>query len=461
MNSKDSNNLKYSSEIAPPGTTQLNDGYAKLATWASPTANLPPPDKPKYYEQTYFNWNSDIKENETKAFQKQTSAELEVINQKFNDNYQKSETLRDSNGQICINTTPENIWFAKNVAFIFAIGSIYDHEDDLIMNTILAYFNNNQENAFLLNHHVVENYQSSKLIQSIESKLKITNGNYHVFMVPIVYTADPKILNSAPEAQFMKTGIVNKFMKWPTITEYMREVIAKYGLITTIQRPIEKASWEIGQEGLATKRELHADVECKFDIEVDSELHDNPIQKDLDFKRDLKEDYNIRQRETKINRLGEYSHNPHSCRSKRMKLSTQMNGGITDTELTTSTLVDHNLGVQLRLNEKYHPEEKKYVEYQLYDDPNSYVNGQNIISQMGVVPKIDIQQFPLTNTRAAKAREASIGGLINSAKVLKNNYPESGSLDAGHMAPHAIRTANTSRMHGPLNSAVRDNKTKY
>ena len=446
--------------IPPPGYTTLNDGFAKVASHVSPSANLPESQKPNYNEQTYFRWESPLNETRQSAFQQNTSAELAIINQTFSDNdpTSSSNMMRDYQGNTCINSTPEKVWYAKNVALIFGTGAIYDSEDDKIMNAIMAYFVNNQESGFLMNHHRVESYINSKLIQDIESKLHIDNGNYHVFMVPIVYATDENVLLAAPEPKYRVSGIIDKYMKWQSITDYMREAIAKYGFITTIERPHDPLSWEIGQDGLATKRGIHNDVECKFDIEVDPDLHDTPIQKDLEFKRDLEQDYNVRQHQTKMNRLGDYNQEQSA---KRMKLYEQMNGGIVDSELTNATVFDANLGVQLRLNEKYYPENKKYVEYQLHSD-DSYENGQNIISQMAVSPKLEMPQFQLTNTRGAKSREASLGGSINQYNnpklPTKSNL---GYMNVGHMAPHAVRSANRARNQGALGGYVSDGKNKY
>ena len=82
-----------------------------------------------------------------------------------------------------INHDQNKLWFAKNVAFIFGVGAIYDENDARIMDTIINYFDEKQLVAHLENHYRIESYDESKLIQEIEKKLKIQNGNYHVFMV--------------------------------------------------------------------------------------------------------------------------------------------------------------------------------------------------------------------------------------------------------------------------------------
>lgn len=446
------NTLSYSSQFS-----NSNDGYAlingvpaKVTSYVNPSEGLPQNKKPNYEDQTYFRWESPLQTAENKNFEQATKNQLEKLHNLFKNN-DNQNILRDPNGALIINADDNKIWFSKNVAFIFGIGAIYDEEDDKIMNNVMAYFNNNHENAFLMNHHRVEGYLESKLIQEIERKLKLDNGNYHVFLVPIVYTSDPKILSQSPEPKYSVSGIVDKYMKWQTITNYLREVIAKYGLITNLDRPHDPNSWEIGQDGLATKRSLHNDVECKFNIEIDPEQHDTPIQKDLEFKETLNKDFNSRIHKDKVSRLNQYLTGP-TGRSKRMKLYTQMNGGIVDNELTSATLFDPNLGVELRLNEKYHPEQKKYVEYQIYDDDSTYVNGQNIVEQTNVTPKIDMPKFPLTTLHGANARTPTVGNCGVASILNKNNTGN--NLDIGHMASRAVRNANRARQQGAHTKAI-------
>ena len=100
--------------------------------------------------------------------------------------------------------------------FVFGAGAIYDENDAYIIDTIINYYDSNQLVAHLENHRI-ESYDESKLIQEIEKKLKIQNGNYHVFMVPIVYANDDEI-STALEEQFRKKGIVKKFNGFTTQT---------------------------------------------------------------------------------------------------------------------------------------------------------------------------------------------------------------------------------------------------
>ena len=438
---------------SPPGYTKLNDGYAKIMSEVPATSNLLPSQEPKYVDQVYFGWDSGLQDKRTTQFQLNTEKELDVIKNAFLDTDPTTEqnVVKDYNGNLCINSDAQKKWFAKNVALVFATGAIYDANDNKIMNTILGYFANNMESAFLKNLHRVEAYDKSELVKNIEKKLNISNGNYHVLLVPIVYANDEEVLSHAPEPKYSISGICDKYIRWKDITEYMQTIIAKYGFITHLERAHDAASWEIGTDNLAVKRSPHNDVECDVNVEILPELHDTPIQKNLRVKSELEEDFNVRQHKTKMNRLGDYD---VSMSNKRMTLYEQMYGGINDSGIVNGTVFDGNLGVQLRLNERKMPENKKLIEYQIYDDDDTYENGQNIISQMSVTPKIDMPSFPITNSRGSKAREPSMGNWINNQTVTRLPSKSAINMYVGHMAPNAVHDANVARQQG-INARIK------
>lgn len=353
-----------------------------------------------------FSWQSEIKDEQMRTYQEQVNKQLNIVSETLQSNIPE---VRDEHGALILNATKERLWFRKNVAFIFGIGAIYDEEDEAIMNTVLSMFNDNRDGGYFGNHYQVESYENSALIQEIEKKLKIGNGNYHVFLAPVVYAKGDE-LKQAPEAQFTRFGIVNKFMKWQTITEYLQSLMAKYGLITELFRQPDPQSWEIGQEGLAAKKGPMDDVECKFDIDIDPDGRVMmEIEKNLEAQRDLHDNYNNRVREGKSQRDGVFN-NKTQTRNKRKSLYQQMyeekRGGIVD------TVPDSHVGVELRLNERFMPESKKVTEYQLYDDDGTYVDGRNKIDNETVEVKYNIPKFRQTNVRGSGARVATLGGYI-------------------------------------------------
>lgn len=361
-----------------------------------------------------FGWDSKIKDEQMKFYQNNTDRQINILNETLKTNITE---VRDQFGALIINASASNMWFSKNVAFIFGIGSIYDEEDEILMNGVLSYFDNTRDSGFFMNHYRIESYYDSALIQEIEKKLKIANGNYHVFMVPVVYAEDDELKN-APEPQFNKKGIVKKFMKWTSITDYMREIMAKYGLITELERQHEPYSWEIGQEGLSTRIGLKDDVECKFDIDVDPDGRIMmEIEKNLDFQRDLHDNYNNRIREGKAARDGTFNVNTQT-RSKRKTLYQQMYEHKMDA-IPPDSIPDQHDGVALKLNERYMPQTKNITEYQLYEDNSTFVDGKNVINNDNIEMRENIPRFMQTAVRGSKARNPAMGGHMSYIKSMK------------------------------------------
>ena len=112
-----------------------------------------------------------------------------------------NNVLQQAQGNEIINHDQSKPLFAKNVAFIFGVGAIYDENDAHIKNTVINYFDTRQFVAHL---------DESKLNQEIEKKLKIQNWNYHVFMIPIVYASDDE-LSMTPEEQFNQVARLGGF----------------------------------------------------------------------------------------------------------------------------------------------------------------------------------------------------------------------------------------------------------
>lgn len=361
-----------------------------------------------------FGWTSKIKDDQMKFYQNNTDRQINILSETLKTNI---EEVRDQFGSLIINASPANMWFSKNVAFIFGVGSIYDEEDEILMNGVLSYFDNTRDSGFFMNHYRIESYCDSSLIQEIEKKLKIANGNYHVFMVPVVYAEDDDLKN-APEPQFNKKGIVRKFMKWQSITSYMRELMAKYGLITDLERPHEPYSWEIGQEGLAARTGLKDDVECKFDIDVDPDGRMMmEIEKNLDFQRELHDNYNNRIREGKAARDGTFNVNTQT-RSKRKTLYQQMYEHKMDA-IPSDSVPDRHVGVELKLNERYMPQAKKITEYQLYEDNSTFEDGKNVVGNDNVETRENIPRFMQVAVRGSKMRTPAMGGHMSSIKGMK------------------------------------------
>ena len=165
--------------------------------------------------------------------------EMNIINEIFT---KSSTPYTDPAGNRIINATEQNIWFRNNVAFIFSIGSIFSESDQNKLSEILQLFQQTDEtgkmmnartdnDSFLLNAYKVLNYRDD-FVKSLEQRMEIGNGNYHICLIPIVTTEDKEQLSIAPEECYRFNGPVDKYCEWHAVFDYMSCVVAKYGLLT-------------------------------------------------------------------------------------------------------------------------------------------------------------------------------------------------------------------------------------
>lgn len=351
-----------------------------------------PPQPPALGSFTYV---SDLaKDQSTKALDN-TQKQIAVVHNILNAGY---DVYKNSKGAPIVNASRERIWFARSVAFVFALGRIYDDDDDAKMQAIMNYFNDEGDHAYLENHYRVESYSTSPLVQEIEKRLRLGNGNYHVVMVPIVYAED-NMLDQAPESQFKRKGILDKYTSWESITDYMKDMIVRYGLVVKMDRPRTQTSHEIGSTDLPEDvPRSRYDEATKFnynDLNGNIE-HMQTIAQTLKIKEDLTNDFNQRQRRAKIDREGDYSGAVNA--QKRTSLYTQMYGKDIGT-MNYDVKSDGMKGVAAIIDDRVMPPVKKVDEFQLYDDAFDDKNNKNVMfdvtSERGQMP-----QLPQFATRA-------------------------------------------------------------
>ena len=335
-----------------------------------------------------FNWDSSYGKENMERFNTATAQQLQFLDQMFNDNGRKTDGLikdaHDWDGKRIINNTSAKQWFKDYVALVFSIGCIFNSTDQTKLNEILKLFENSGNYGFLMNYHKVMSYED-ELVQAIEKKMEIGNGNYHVCLITIVQTKDPSVLERAPEQKYHYSGTIEKFCEWPDIYNYMKTIVARYGLITPNQPTIihktagDKATWEIGNEGLATKTARHNEVESSFDIDIDPDDENQiSLYQDLEFKHERDEHFKPRIREPLRARASE-NDNPQRMRNLYNKSLYSRIAESIDSSVTADSTVDEHKGVQLRMNESKQPPPKRTAEYQLYDDDSTYQDGKNVI----------------------------------------------------------------------------------
>lgn len=336
-----------------------------------------------------YNWDSEYHAQNMSRFNDQTEKQLQFLDQLFDNNNRKTNGIiqdaHDYDGKRIINNTSDRQWFKNYVALVFSIGCIFNKNDQVKLNEILKLFENSGDYGFLMNYHKVMSYEDP-LIQAIEKKMEIGNGNYHLFLVPIVQTKDPKILSQAPEQKYSYSGTVEKFCEWSEIYSYMKTVIARYGLLTPItpvyehREASDRQSWEIGQEGLAAKTVRHAEVESNFDIDIDpNDENQIMLNTELEFRHEQDEHFKPRVREVLRARASENDNINRKRYLSNKSLYSRIAQSI-DSKVTSDSVVDEHKGVQLRLNESIRPPQKRVNEYQLYEDDSTYSNGRNVIN---------------------------------------------------------------------------------
>ena len=212
--------------------------------------------------------DQDIKSFNVKIIEKQQ----EYLRQMLASNVKETLAV-DENGFAIMNANEENMWFATNVIFIFGKGAVYDEDDDKIFGTIMdTFYNEFHGKAFLINKFFIEDYRTSSIIKGLEKTLYITPGNYHICLIPIVIEgADVK---GAPEKMYRKVGIVDKFMEWETINEYLYVTIGRYGFYTDPRNNPKEELHPLIQEGFNFDESMNLDYvkEIENNLRRDSNL---------------------------------------------------------------------------------------------------------------------------------------------------------------------------------------------
>ena len=335
-----------------------------------------------------FNWDSDYKADNMNRFNNATAKQLEFLDQLFNDNGRKTNGIikdaHDYDGKRIVNNTGDRQWFKDYVALVFSVGCIFNATDQRKLNEILKLFENSGDYGFLMNYHKVLTYEDP-LIRAIEPIMEIDNGNYHLCLITIVQTKDPTILARAPEQKYSYPGTVEKFCEWNDIYNYMKTIVARYGLMTPIEPILDHKTadtmqtWEIGNEGKATKTVRHSEVESNFDIDIDPD-DENQIRlnSELEFRHEQDEHFKPRVREVLRARASE-NNNPQRMRNIYNKSLYTRIAESNDSVIQHDSLTDEHKGVQLRLNEAVRPPQKKEPEFQLYEDDSTYMGGKNVM----------------------------------------------------------------------------------
>jgi len=257
----------------------------------------------------------------------------------------------------------ENNWFKENVVFVFSKGYIFDKDDEEQLDNVLNTFVDNHRMKYLGNIYEVRDYED-KLIQNIEEKLAIGNGNYHILLVTVVLKHAN--LEEAPEKCYQRIGLIEKYVSWSAINDLITDSLSKYGIsgIPIIDK-LESSNPKVPKE-------------IAFDI--------NGEMKDEEFKIELSNDYPNRARNIDIQR---------KCRLvKHPSLQTRINDPTIDSIVDKTT--DHKDFIEFKTDCRVAPPEVIHTTFELHEDAE----------------RMKIPTFKQTDIRSRKTRMINGQSLI-------------------------------------------------
>lgn len=152
-----------------------------------------------------------------------------------------------------VNTDRYNVWFAKNVAFVFSIGiGISDQYNSYLRKLQENIFNiKSNSQLILLNKITIVNYESLKDIEI--NAFGIYNGNYKLGLY--VFVNEMADFSYAQETLYRKAGLVANYYN-EDIFSYISSVILKYGLIRDLK--MKECKYNVPPEKKESEEEITA-----------------------------------------------------------------------------------------------------------------------------------------------------------------------------------------------------------
>ena len=210
--------------------------------------------------------------DKARALEKTTNKIRENLNevqQILKENNEK-EYIDPSNGNRIVNASNDKVWVSQNVAFVFATGAIFDKNDKSFMDSVIDFFNHNNDSYLPCSCKVYP--YASDIIKKFEKLEAIGNGNYHMCCFVICY-AERDDLENAPEPMFSHRGISEHLIDAVDIRDEISRFMSLYGFTKEIYKQPSSVS-RIGKRDNKTG----TDVKIGYDAEVD---FDSPINREL------------------------------------------------------------------------------------------------------------------------------------------------------------------------------------
>lgn len=318
-----------------------------------------------------LNWDSPLSDKLMTDKRDNISKQLNILTDIFNEQEGNIYTV---NGRKIINITKSNDWFRKNVAFIFSTGKIFNNDDRSRLDNILALFQSNENYSFLTNSYKLLDYKQKEVVE-LEKSIHVSNGNYHFLLVVIVTATDN--LSEAPEYRYSSIGVVDKYVDWNTVEQYMRNVITKYGLLGEQAINSSNPSIKMGIDGQTTKTQRRVVDGEEFNINETIDMNNNETELMLSFRNAQDELFGVRNHKTGRDRATRNISSSMGRAETGKSLYTRVNSGDTVGPVDYSS-PEYTVGVQLQYNQRKMPSSVRLPEFQLYNEDDTYVDGENV-----------------------------------------------------------------------------------
>lgn len=312
------------------------------------------PDGSNGKEESYptLTGDSEIKDEMFEQYKESVKNQSQNLEQLFTE----QPIARTTDGEAIINADFDNVWYRDNVFILFMLGCIFDEEDEELLKAALDCFHNDSRTGFLNNKVIIKNY-TDPMVQQLEKMVALPNGNYHVCMLPIVYN-DAKI-DDAPAGEYMKHGIVDKFVSWDDITKYLSETLSKYGLQTKITK--DKSE----------KFNITMKEESQFDLREDI---DPEYVQSLETQDEILNMFQKRSRQVSLAKNEGKKYYQRTFQRKKNSGSLMQRIREEENVKEDDSRVSQYKGVELRYNERKMPEEHKETipMYDIYDNSENF-----------------------------------------------------------------------------------------
>jgi hypothetical protein len=243
---------------------------------------------------------------------------------------------------------------------------------------------------------------TDETIKKLEKRLAVKNGNYHILMIVLVDGSD---LEHAPEPDLKRSGIIAHFLDWKSSIDYLKKMVARYGLISNIKTLHQPETYEM----LAAKAADGAsgkNPRKQFDGRTEMEDAINYFDATMEVENTLKENFPSRVKNTKTSRPDKSKFVERDRLKRHSSLISRVYAPDSIDAIHPEGVLDQHKAVEYRQNDKKPTAD--YVEYQLFDDDDTYLQGKNVVVKGEVDHRKLLPHFEQTDIRKSKHRKVVV-----------------------------------------------------